>query len=709
MDFEYKAFISYSHRDTRWAEWLLHALETYRLPDSRTRGVGRVFRDRDEAGAGDLRDEIQRALAVSENLIVIASPNSARSTYVQAEIESFVQQRAESDVRGRIVTLIVDGEPNVSAPGTIDPRECFPPALRGGIVLPDGTVFEPLAADARSEGDGRTRALAKVVAGLMDIRYDTLVRRDLRRRRRARMIAAAGTIAGVAIAGLVTAVIIAGNLEQERLRVASENAAREARTVAAVNDAERAKRLLESGNFENALDLALRSLPLDGSVPFIPQAYDVLYRLAYDRRQEVEADLAGFYRNAPVVLPAGPGHYLIYNDTGTAAIWSTSRGVVYRRSDLEWEKRPTLAADGSAIFVPGVSAMLRLSLPERIWTSIELTGIWPDLSMPDYAAAIDRSSFYACHDKQLSRIAVDDELRGTTSWHVDLPAPCNAMTLTPGGGVAIAIGSFAFEFGPDGIGRRLLGPAGDTAAERIYAVDDAIILASVGGTYSYRGYDNRPTVIEGRGMDYFALSPDGKRFTYTDSERGGVVIADLATGDDRLITCTCRFIGYLDANRILTIGDRVVEAHAVDTLASLGPVHLFAADADAFAYLPADNLLMALRQSGTESVAFLDRKGSRTLVADGNSNFREALLFAALTGSHSILTRDIGPDGVSFNLTAVAPTGSSAGAVKQALPLPARAGAAYPLSDRSFAVVTLAQDLSGWTIGAYDGDSGAEL
>ena len=202
MDFEYRAFISYSHRDARWAEWLLHALETYRLPDSKVRGVGRVFRDRDEAGAGDLRDEIQRALAASENLIVIASPNSARSLYVQAEIESFVAHHAARDVRGSIVTLIVDGEPNVSR-DAIDPRECFPPALRGGIRLADGTNFEPLAADARSVGDGRTRALAKVVAGLMDIRYDALVRRDLLRRRRTRMIAGGAALATLLTAGAV--------------------------------------------------------------------------------------------------------------------------------------------------------------------------------------------------------------------------------------------------------------------------------------------------------------------------------------------------------------------------------------------------------------------------------------------------------------------------------------------------------------------------
>src|SRR5215471_14241860 len=57
-EFRYRAFISYSHQDRAWADWLHRALETYRVP---RRLVGRrteigiipkriapVFRDREE-------------------------------------------------------------------------------------------------------------------------------------------------------------------------------------------------------------------------------------------------------------------------------------------------------------------------------------------------------------------------------------------------------------------------------------------------------------------------------------------------------------------------------------------------------------------------------------------------------------------------------------------------------------------------------------
>ena len=73
----YRAFISYSHSDERWARWIHSRLETYRVPrhlvgqDSAKgpvpRRVGRVFRDRDELSAGgDLSASVREALAASE-------------------------------------------------------------------------------------------------------------------------------------------------------------------------------------------------------------------------------------------------------------------------------------------------------------------------------------------------------------------------------------------------------------------------------------------------------------------------------------------------------------------------------------------------------------------------------------------------------------------------------------------------------------------
>ena len=74
--FKYKAFISYSHRDKQWGDWLHKALEGYRVPKRLVGSAGRdgavparlfpMFRDRDElSSSSDLNYEIKFALEQS--------------------------------------------------------------------------------------------------------------------------------------------------------------------------------------------------------------------------------------------------------------------------------------------------------------------------------------------------------------------------------------------------------------------------------------------------------------------------------------------------------------------------------------------------------------------------------------------------------------------------------------------------------------------
>src|SRR3954447_26649431 len=92
----YRAFISYSKLDQQQAKRLHSALETYGVPKGidvplpRDRRLGRFFRDDDEMGAStDLGATLRDALENSENLILICSPHSARSKWVNAEIVHF--------------------------------------------------------------------------------------------------------------------------------------------------------------------------------------------------------------------------------------------------------------------------------------------------------------------------------------------------------------------------------------------------------------------------------------------------------------------------------------------------------------------------------------------------------------------------------------------------------------------------------------------
>jgi hypothetical protein len=80
-----------------------------------------------------------------------------------------------------VIPVIVDGEPGNPA------RDCFAPALHFRLG-PDGALTnereEPIAADARAQGDGEEVARLKVVAGLLGIGLDEIVRRAERARRR---------------------------------------------------------------------------------------------------------------------------------------------------------------------------------------------------------------------------------------------------------------------------------------------------------------------------------------------------------------------------------------------------------------------------------------------------------------------------------------------------------------------------------------------
>ncbi len=202
----YRVFLSYSHADTAWARWLMERLEGYRVPGrlhGRAAPVGLVgprlapvFRDRDELPtASNLSETIEAALRLSETLVVICSPQAAKSPWVQAEIVAFKRLHGERRVFG----FIVEGEPRFAGAGD----DCFPPALRAEVD-PNGELSgrpaEIVAADARPRADGRELALLRLIAGLLGVGFDELRQRELMRRR-IRWAVSAG--AAVVVVGLV--------------------------------------------------------------------------------------------------------------------------------------------------------------------------------------------------------------------------------------------------------------------------------------------------------------------------------------------------------------------------------------------------------------------------------------------------------------------------------------------------------------------------
>src|SRR5215469_2101905 len=130
IDFKYRAFLSYSHTDTRWAKWLHKRLEGFPMGGlaGRETALGLVpktlrpvFRDREDFSAGhSLTEQTIANFDGSAALVVLCSPASAQSYAVNEEIRLFKIRHPERPV----VPIMDDGK---SGDAT---REYFAQAVR---------------------------------------------------------------------------------------------------------------------------------------------------------------------------------------------------------------------------------------------------------------------------------------------------------------------------------------------------------------------------------------------------------------------------------------------------------------------------------------------------------------------------------------------------------------------------------------------------
>jgi tetratricopeptide (TPR) repeat protein len=204
---KYCAFLSSCHCDEWWSKWLYAALEGYRIDNglacrkTRAGGVPKalrpMFRDSaDFAADHPPSEQTLAALEASQFLIVICSPNAAKSRYVNEEIRRFKMLRGAHS----IIPVIVGGQP-----GELE-RECLPPAVRFKIGA-DGVLTweqegEAITVDARPEGDGKEVAKRKVVAALLGVGLDEIIPpvETVRQRRNSTSALLAGIFLAVAVA-----------------------------------------------------------------------------------------------------------------------------------------------------------------------------------------------------------------------------------------------------------------------------------------------------------------------------------------------------------------------------------------------------------------------------------------------------------------------------------------------------------------------------
>ena len=177
--YAYYAFISYNHKDSKQARWIQEELENFKFPTTLKNDYGSripdslrpIFRDATDLNAGILEENLKRELSDSRFLIVVCSPESARSEWVNKEVDFFIQNGRED----QIIPLIVAGKPDAAD----EKEQCFVPALRNlkkeilGISIPEL---------------GAEKALVKVVAKMLSLKFDQLWQRHERQKRKAKRI-----------------------------------------------------------------------------------------------------------------------------------------------------------------------------------------------------------------------------------------------------------------------------------------------------------------------------------------------------------------------------------------------------------------------------------------------------------------------------------------------------------------------------------------
>ena len=336
----YDAFISYSHSEPdAFVAGKLHSmLEHYKVPKkiqeiSGKKKIERVFRDREELPlSANLAMGICEALENSEYLIVICSPRSVKSEWVQREIETFLL----THTKDKVLTLLAEGEPEEAFPDIL----CYEEKI---LHRPDGTTetvrerIEPMAADVRGADHREIEKKLKeeflrILAPMLGCTYD-----ELKQRHRDYMFRR--VIAGVSAAAVLAVGVTAFTLYQAAKTEAQYQEARrnQARYLAGISGD-----LLDSGDRMGALKTVMAITPddPDADEPVVPEQMYALNQALYsyqhtdtivdyktDRSYELDAQVQAQDGDQEDYLSPDGTAYFCLDQQGTAYVLDVEDGT----------------------------------------------------------------------------------------------------------------------------------------------------------------------------------------------------------------------------------------------------------------------------------------------------------------------------------------------------------------------------------------------
>lgn len=179
-EYDYCAFISFSSNDAKIANWLKDRLDRFNIPSFIRREHGLeikrlkpsyTYLHASEAGK-ELKNELEKKLKRSRFLIVVCSPNSAKSLICDWEIATFIKLGR----RDYIIPIIVDGLPYSDDENT----ECLSPSIHK--EFPKSSEFvndkEIKCANLHEKGipfyEQKDHAFAQIVARILDVNSDAI-------------------------------------------------------------------------------------------------------------------------------------------------------------------------------------------------------------------------------------------------------------------------------------------------------------------------------------------------------------------------------------------------------------------------------------------------------------------------------------------------------------------------------------------------------
>ena len=376
----YNAFISYRHAelDSKVAEHVQRNLERFHIPHRIRKKTGkkkieRIFRDKDELPiTSDLTDTISNALEKADYLIVICSPNTKDSVWVQREMEYFLRNHTKKE----ILTVLAGGEPEDVIPDILK-HDIRKVTDSKGEVHEVETPVEPLSCDYRMPfARAKKEELPRLAAAVVGCSYDELVRRQRAYRMRRNM----------AIGGILLAAALAfgGYMFYSKQKInAAYRDSLVSRSKYLSNESE--KLLDKEEDRIGALFLALEALPKEGEdYPVTTDAVHALTRatLAYKGTNGLAIHSTWNYSQSNQLRS------FVLNEDGTrlAAIDSSSRVIVWNTEDHrelfvfhdpDNTVRRAFFADNGTLLLLGDSTLRALNADDGkdLWFLTEKMGI----------------------------------------------------------------------------------------------------------------------------------------------------------------------------------------------------------------------------------------------------------------------------------------------------------------------------------------------